>query len=83
MSRRRDAADAEEAAAAEGSTEEATTAPEPTTGNSLRLLTVGEGDVLTCAVCHNPIESGHGYLQASYGPVHYTDCANRTVRVSR
>ncbi len=73
MNRRRDAADreTEEAAAPEQST------PTPSTS---RLLTAGEGDVLTCAVCHTAIESGHGYLVAAYGPVHYTDCSSKTVR---
>lgn len=57
--------------------EEQAAASQPSTS---RLLTAGEGDDLTCAVCHNPIESGHGYLQAAYGPVHYTDCSSKTVR---
>lgn len=74
-SRSRAAAEAEAAANLEPA-EEST--PQPSTS---RLLTAGEGDDLACAVCHNPIESGHGYLKtAAYGPVHYTDCSSKTVR---
>lgn len=39
------------------------------------------GEELTCAVCHKPIEGG--YLQAAYGPVHTTPCAQQTKRVTR
>ena len=76
------------AAEAEAAAEEAEANPEPTEPteqstpqpSTSRLLTAGEGDDLTCEVCHTSIESGHGYLRAAYGPVHYTGCASKTVR---